>query len=122
VRGWREGLVLAFCQGAPLALLVTIGVRFAPAAHMAALSPGLLPLFAAAFGAIFFGERLSVIRKFGVALIVTGALAMAGLSFTTLSSGIWRGDLLFACAGFMGSIYAVRMRRSGLSAMDGAAL
>ena len=31
LRGWREGLVLAFCQGAPLALLVTIGVRFAPA-------------------------------------------------------------------------------------------
>jgi drug/metabolite transporter (DMT)-like permease len=29
---------------------------------------------------------------------------------------------MFICAGFMGSIYAVRMRRSGLSAMQGAAL
>jgi drug/metabolite transporter (DMT)-like permease len=122
LKGWREGLVLAFCQGAPLALLVTIGVGFAPAGHMAALSPGLLPLFAATFGAIFFQERLSAVRRLGLALIVAGALAMAGLSLETLSSGVWRGDLLFVCAGFMGSIYAVRMRRSGLSALDGAAL
>jgi drug/metabolite transporter (DMT)-like permease len=122
LKGWREGLILAFCQGAPLALLVTIGVRYAPAGHMAALSPGLLPLFAATFGAVFYREHLSAIRRLGLALIVAGAFAMAGLSLKTLSSGIWRGDLLFMCAGFMGSIYAVRMRRSGLSAMDGAAL
>jgi drug/metabolite transporter (DMT)-like permease len=49
-RGWREGLTLAFLQGAPLAMLVTLGLRFAPAGHMAALSPGLLPLFAASVG------------------------------------------------------------------------
>jgi drug/metabolite transporter (DMT)-like permease len=120
--GWRQGLVLAFFQGAPLALLVTVGVRYAPAGHMAALSPGLLPLFAAVIGAVFLRERLSPARSMGVALIATGALAMAGLSLGSLSSGVWKGDLLFICAGFMGSIYAVRMRRSGLSAITGAAL
>lgn len=120
--GWRQGLVLAFFQGAPLALLVTVGVRYAPAGHMAALSPGLLPLFAAVIGAVFLRERLSPVRSTGVALIAAGALTMAGLSLGSLSSGVWKGDLLFICAGFMGSIYAVRMRRSGLSAITGAAL
>lgn len=120
--GWRQGLVLAFFQGAPLALLVTVGVRYAPAGHMAALSPGLLPLFAAVIGAVFLRERLSAARSMGVALIAAGALAMAGLSLRSLSSGVWKGDLLFICAGFMGSVYAVRMRRSGLSAIAGAAL
>jgi len=120
--GWRQGLLLAFFQGAPLALLVTVGVRYAPAGHMAALSPGLLPLFAAVIGAVFLRERLSPARSMGVALIATGAFAMAGLSLGSLSSGVWKGDLLFICAGFMGSIYAVRMRRSGLSAITGAAL
>jgi len=120
--GWRQGLVLAFFQGAPLALLVTIGVRYAPAGHMAALSPGLLPMFAAIIGAVFLGERLSPLRSVGVALIAAGALAMAGRSLGSLASGVWRGDILFVCAGLMGSIYAVRMRRSGLSAMTGAAL
>jgi drug/metabolite transporter (DMT)-like permease len=120
--GWSEGLVLAFFQGAPLALLVTIGVRYAPAGHMAALSPGLLPFFAAVISAIFLRERLSPTRSTGVALIAAGALAMAGLSLQNLSSGVWKGDLLFMCTGLMGSIYAVRMRRSGLSAIAGAAL
>ncbi len=120
--GWRQGLVLAFFQGAPLALLVTIGVRYAPAGHMAALSPGLLPMFAAVIGAVFLRERLSPLRSLGVALIAAGALAMAWQSLGSLGSGVWRGDLLFICAGLMGSIYAVRMRRSGLSAITGAAL
>src|SRR5262245_3874788 len=67
--GWREGLVLAFLQGAPLAMLVTAGLRYAPASHMAALSPGLLPLFAATISYIFFDERLPGARVFGLALI-----------------------------------------------------
>jgi drug/metabolite transporter (DMT)-like permease len=121
-RGWIEGFVLAVCQGAPLALLVTIGVQYAPASHMAALSPGVLPLFAAMIGFLFYSERLSRPRILGLALILAGALVMAGFSLSTFSSGVWRGDILFVCAGFMGSIYAVRMRRSGLSAMQGAAL
>ena len=121
-RGWGEGVVLAVCQGGPLALLVTIGVWFAPASHMGALSPGLLPLFAAVLGFLFFNERLSASRTGGLVLISAGAIVMAGVSLSTLSSGVWKGDLLFICAGFMGSIYAIRMRRSGLSAMQGAAL
>jgi drug/metabolite transporter (DMT)-like permease len=121
-RSWGEGMVLAVFQGAPLALLVTIGVRFAPANHMAALSPGLLPLFAALLGFLFFHERLSRSRVVGLVLICVGALVMAGVSLSTFASGVWRGDLMFITAGFMGSIYAVRMRGSGLSAMQGAAL
>jgi drug/metabolite transporter (DMT)-like permease len=121
-RGWIEGVVLAVCQGAPLALLVTIGVQFAPASHMGALSPGVLPLFAALLGFLFFNERLSTLRIAGLAMILAGALVLAGVSLSTFTSGVWRGDILFVCAGFMGSVYAVRMRRSGLTAMQGAAM
>ncbi len=120
--GWREGVVLAVCQGAPLALLVTIGTKYTPASHMAALSPGLLPLFAAVLSVIFLKEQISTMRAAGLALILAGALVLVGVSMTTLSNGFWRGDLMFICAGFMGSIYTLRMRRSGLTAMQGAAL
>jgi drug/metabolite transporter (DMT)-like permease len=121
-RGWREGVILAAFQGAPLAMLVTVGLRFAPASHMAALSPGLLPLFAAIISYIFLDERLSHIRIVGLALIACGALALVFVSIGMLADFAWKGDLLFVCAGMMGSIYAVRMRRSGLSAIEGAAL
>jgi drug/metabolite transporter (DMT)-like permease len=120
--GWREGIVLAICQGAPLAILVTVGVQFAPASHMGALSPGLLPLFAGLLGMWFFDERLSAGRTAGVVLIFGGAILMAGVSLRTISDGIWKGDLLFICAGMMGAIYSVRMRHCGLSAIQGAAL
>jgi drug/metabolite transporter (DMT)-like permease len=121
-RGWREGLALAFLQGAPLAMLVTVGLRFAPAGHMAALSPGLLPLFAASISYIFLNERLSSTRLCGLALIAFGALALVLVSVKALAGSAWKGDVLFMCAGLMGATYAVRMRRSGLSAMEGAAL
>ena len=120
--GWREGVVLAFFQGAPLALLVTLGVQYAPASHMGALSPGLLPLFAAIWGMWFFNERPSAGRMLGLALILGGAVLMAGISLSTFRDATWKGDLLFICAGMMGSIYTVRMRHCGLSAMQGAAL
>lgn len=122
ISGWREGLVLAFCQGAPLALLVTAGLVFAPAAHMTSLSPGLLPLFAALIGLAFYGEPIAASRVAGLGLIIVGALALAGISVAILAGEVWKGDLMFVCAGLMGSTYAVRMRRSGLTAMQGAAL
>jgi drug/metabolite transporter (DMT)-like permease len=121
-RGWREGLVLAVLQGAPLAILVTAGLRFAPAGHMAALSPGLLPLFAAFISYFFFGEQLSGARICGLALITLGALALVFVSIGALAGAAWKGVLFFLCAGMLGATYAVRMRRSGLSAMESAAL
>ena len=119
--GWREGFVLALFQGAPVALLVTVGVQYAPASHMVSLSPGPLALFAAVLGFLFFYERVSATRKVGLVMIFAGSLLMAGVSLATFTDGTWKGDLLFIAAGFMGSIYAVRMRRSGLTAMQGAA-
>jgi drug/metabolite transporter (DMT)-like permease len=100
---------------------VTVGVQFAPASHMVSLSPGPLALFAAVLGVLFFYERVSVSRAAGLATIFAGSLLMAGVSLSTFADDTWKGDLLFIAAGFMGSIYAVRMRRSGLTAMQGAA-
>jgi drug/metabolite transporter (DMT)-like permease len=120
--GWREGILLAGFQGAPLALLTTIGLQWAPANHLAALSPSLMPIFVAMIGWVFFRERTSTLGMFGLALIALGAVAIVGTSLSTFLSGAWKGDLLFITACFMGSIYAIRMRRSGLSAVQGAAL
>jgi drug/metabolite transporter (DMT)-like permease len=121
-KGWREGILLATSQGAPLALLTTIGLQWAPASHLAALSPSLMPIFVAMIGWIFFRERISTMCTVGLALIALGAFAIVGTSLSTFSSGAWKGDLFFIAACFMGSIYAIRMRRSGLSAVQGATL
>lgn len=81
-----------------------------------------MPLFASALGFIFMHERLSASRGIGLAMITVGALAIVAVSVSDTSAAFWIGDLMFICASLMGSVYTVRMRRCGLSAIQGAAL
>jgi drug/metabolite transporter (DMT)-like permease len=118
---WREGLWFALLQGAPLAMLTTQGLALAPAGHLT-LSTGLMPLFTSLLCFYFLGEAISRLRKYGLALITLGALAIGGVSLASIHLDYWKGDILFVCAGILGSTYLLRMRRSGLSALQGAAL
>ncbi len=118
---WLEGLWFALLQGAPLALLTAQGLALAPAGHLS-LSTGLMPLFTSLLCFYVLGEAISRLRKLGLVLITLGALAIGGVSIASIHLDHWKGDILFICAGMMGSAYLLRMRRSGLSAMQGAAL
>ena len=118
---WLEGLWFALLQGAPLAMLTAQGLALAPAGHLT-LSTGLMPLFTSLLCFYFLGEAISRLRKYGLALITLGALAIGGVSVASIHLDYWKGDILFVCAGMLGSVYLLRMRRSGLSAMQGAAL
>jgi drug/metabolite transporter (DMT)-like permease len=68
-------------------MLVMVGVGFASASHVAALLPGLLPLFAASISYVLFGERLSIIRMLGLALIACGAVALVLFSVGVFREG-----------------------------------
>jgi drug/metabolite transporter (DMT)-like permease len=81
-----------------------------------------MPLFTSLLCFYVLHEAISRQRKFGLALITLGALAIGGVSLTSIQPDYWKGDILFVCAGMLGSVYLLRMRRSGLSAMQGAAL
>ncbi|MCA3275442.1 MAG: DMT family transporter [Roseomonas sp.] len=118
---WLEGLWFALLQGAPLAMLTTKGLALAPAGHLT-LSTGLMPLFTSLLCFYFLGEAISNLRKLGLGFITLGALAIGGVSISSIHLDYWKGDILFVCAGMMGSVYLLRMRRSGLSALQGAAL
>ncbi|MCA3391072.1 MAG: DMT family transporter [Roseomonas sp.] len=118
---WLEGLWFALLQGAPLAMLTAQGLALAPAGHMT-LSTGLMPLFTSLLCFYFLGEAISRLRGYGLTLITLGALAIGGVSVASIHLDYWKGDILFVCAGMLGSIYLLRMRRSGLSALQGAAL
>ena len=120
-RAWLEGLWFALLQGAPLAMLTAQGLALAPAGHLT-LSTGLMPLFTSLLCFYFLGEAISRLRKAGLALITLGALAIGGVSMASIHLDYWKGDILFVCAGMLGSVYLLRMRRSGLSALQGAAL
>jgi drug/metabolite transporter (DMT)-like permease len=73
-----DGLWLTVGSGAPFALIVSAGLRYAPASHAAALTPGTMPLWAALLGLVFLKDRLSRVQLLGLVLIASGALVLAG--------------------------------------------
>ncbi|WP_426958466.1 EamA family transporter [Muricoccus radiodurans] len=118
-RAWREGLVLSILQGAPLAMLIGEGLRYAPAAHASALTLGLLPVFTLLLQAAL-GERPSRRAIGGAAIVALGGAALATAHIVGGGKAV-AGHALFILAALMGAGYFVRLRRSGLTSWQGAA-
>jgi drug/metabolite transporter (DMT)-like permease len=95
--GWLGLTGLIVGTGAPYALVVALGLRFAPAYDAGALNPGCMPLFVA---------LIAVIGWHDTAWRISRAL----------------GDLLFLVASFLTACYTVIMRQSKLDPIHVAAL
>jgi drug/metabolite transporter (DMT)-like permease len=120
--GWIGMLALALGGGAPTVLLASFGVWFAPAADGGALFPGVVPLFVSVLAVAILREAFPPIRRVGLALIVTGALALVGVA--GLTEGGWRsaGHLMFLSAAALWASYTVAMRRARLDGLHAAAI
>jgi len=59
----RWSLLMMMGWGAPFVLLIALGMRTAPVAHVAAIVPCMMPLFAAMMSFGFFGERFGLSEK-----------------------------------------------------------
>jgi len=120
--GWCGLAGLIAGTGAPYALVVALGLRFAPAYDAGALNPGCMPLFVAAIAATALRERPSTAQKLGLSLILGGALVIVGWHGATWTFARSLGDGLFLVASFLTAIYTVIMRRSKLDPLHVAAL
>jgi drug/metabolite transporter (DMT)-like permease len=120
--GWLGlgGLIVG--TGAPYALLVAVGLRFAPAYDAGALNPGCMPLFVAPIAAAVLGERPATSQKIGLLLILLGALIIIAWHGTAWNMSRSFGDLLFLIASFLTACYTIIMRRSKLEPIHVAAL
>jgi drug/metabolite transporter (DMT)-like permease len=127
---WRTGLkpkgvswpmlaaLLGF--GAPFFLAAGHAMAFAPAPDIAPLLSGAMPLIVALV-AMRLGETFGFARKLGLVLIVVGIAAIAGFSAFT-GGGAWRGHFLLLGAAAMWAVYTLAFKRSGLTAIEAAAL
>lgn len=120
--GWLGLVGLIVGTGAPYALVVAMGLRFAPAYDAGALNPGCMPLFVALIAAILGIERFISAQIFGLLLTLLGALVIVGLhdSFWSFSRGV--GDALFLFASFLTACYTVILRQAKLDPIHAAAL
>jgi len=119
--GWG-GLAAIVLGGAAPVFLANTGLLFAPAAHAGALFPGVMPLMVALLARIVLGEVLTVERKLGFALILSGAFAITVGSGGELGSRQNLGHALFLCAGLAWAFYTVALRRARLDGLHAAAI
>jgi len=120
--GWLGlgGIIVG--TGAPYALVAAAGLRFAPAYDQGALNPGCMPLFVAVIAATVLGEIPSGSRKFGLALILSGALIIIVWHGSAWSLSRGFGDALFLVASFLTACFTVIMRQAKLDPIHTAAL
>jgi drug/metabolite transporter (DMT)-like permease len=122
-RTWLVGVPLSFFQGWGMAGSVIFGLQYAPASHSAALGPGAISVWIAAFGFVLYGERLALRKISGMAAIVAGVILILASSFRGLSTaraGI--GDAMFLAASALGAIYFVYSQHRKIDPVLGAAL
>jgi len=112
--GWLGLGGLIGGTGAPYALVVAVGLRSAPAYDAGALNPGCMPLFVALIAAIVLREKPPKAQKFGLSLILSGALIIIGGHGMAWSSLRIFGDALFLIASFLTACYTVIVRQSKL--------
>jgi drug/metabolite transporter (DMT)-like permease len=113
--GWT-GIALAVTgAGAPYALLVAEGLRFAPAGHAAALIPGLTAAFTAVLGIWILNEALAPLAWAGTVLILAGTVAIGGIGAPT-------GHGLFFLAALLWSGYVIVMRRAAMDSLHAVAI
>ncbi len=127
---WRTGLfpkgvsyrTLAALAGygAPFFVAVGYAMQVAPAPDVAPLLSGAMPLIVAS-AAMALGERFALARKLGLGLIAIGIAAITG--FSLVSGGeAWRGHLMLLGAAGLWALYTLAFKRSGLTAIEAAAL
>jgi drug/metabolite transporter (DMT)-like permease len=120
--GWTGLAAISVGCGAPMVLLVNVGLLFAPAAHAGALFPGVMPLMVAVLAAIILKETFTLQKNVGLVLIVIGALTIVWATGGTFGTRQTIGHVLFLCAGLAWAAYTVAMRRARLDGLHAAAI
>lgn len=109
--GWTGVAAVALGGGAPFALLVGAGLVYAPVSHASALTQGMVPLAVGLLAAIVLKERLTTAQLVGFALIVAGALTIAGVTVAALASRESIGHAFFVGAALLWAGYTVALRK-----------
>lgn len=112
------GLVLLVTGfGAPYILLVSLALKTAPAAAAGSLNPGVMAVASVFLGWAILGDRVSLVRIFGVMLILAGAVVVLGTADTVST-----GSLILVGTGIMWAVYALTVRRAGIAALHATAI
>lgn len=108
--------------GLPFGLLAVSGAQFAPVAHMGALIPGTLPLFALLLAWLVLGEKLRPPQTAGFLVVGLGIALIASTSLADVGFGTLPGDALFVTAAFVWAVFTIALRAADMPPWHASAL
>jgi drug/metabolite transporter (DMT)-like permease len=120
--GWTGFAAITIGGGAAYTLTVGAGLAFAPVSQASAFTQGVLPLTTAAMAVIVLKEKLTAWRKFGIALIIAGAVMIAGLGLGDFGGRESIGQAIFLSATLLWAAYTVALRKARLDGLHATAI
>ncbi len=115
--GWRRGIILTLLAGPPFILLGTGGYLFAPLSHGAVIQPSTIALGSMFAAGLLLGERPTLAKLAGTALIIAGLAVIASHAGAMGGGMVWIGDLLFVAAGLSWTGFTILIKRWELGAL-----
>lgn len=108
--GWWRSFVIAVLSGPTQAMLAYTGFTLVPLGHGTVIQPACAALFGIFGAAVVLGEKPTLARLIGAAIIVAGLVVFGAESLTTIGTHGVGGDLLFASAGLLWAAFGVQLR------------
>ena len=120
--GWGRGLIVSVLAGPPQALLAYSGFVLVPLGHGTTIQPACAALFGIILASLVLGERLTIERIIGGALIIAGLIVFGIESLTTIGGHGVGGDLLFVTAGLFWATFGMLLRKWHLAGIRAVAV
>ena len=119
-QSWPRATILMIGASAVFPYIISKGLAYAPASDGGALAPGMLPFWTALAAYALAREVPGPRRRFGLGMILVGAVIVSLWSIQSgASDEAWKGHLLFLTGSGLWAVYSVIFRQSGLTPLHG---
>jgi drug/metabolite transporter (DMT)-like permease len=108
---WRSWLAVALLAGPLFGQLMFTALQWAPAAHAAVFPFTAMSVTGTLMSAVFLGDRLTLRKAAGIAVVVAGLVVLSGLDIRSLAGRALWGDALFIAAGTLWAAFGIVMRK-----------
>lgn len=111
---WRIWLLVALLAGTPFGLLMFGALQFAPPSHAAIFPFTAMSVMGMVLGALVLGDRMTVRRVLGIAVVLTGLVLVSGVEASSLTARAALGDAMFLAAGTLWAGFGIVLRKHRL--------
>lgn len=111
---WRIWLLVALLAGTPFGLLMFGALQFAPPTHAAVFPFTAMSVMGMVLGALVLGDRMTMRRVVGIAVVLTGLVLVSGVETSSLSLRASIGDAMFLAAGTLWAGFGIVLRKHRL--------